>query len=208
MNHDPEIETEQEHWNDRWRRENRREGPALFLVMTMDYLPESGLALDIACGTGENDVLLASRYRVKAIDFSEVAIQYATELLAKEQMLDRVDLVQADVMELLPSEPDAAYDVVTCFNFFDPAIVPHVKRVLSPVGWLVLQTYTANDERTRTSRFGDRAINAATLLDPDYFGGYEIKVHEVEEYADPRGRIRQRVNFLARKPGDCKLGRE
>jgi tellurite methyltransferase len=48
-------------WDARYRERDRIPSPALVLSENLHLLPGSGAALDLACGLGENALLLAGR---------------------------------------------------------------------------------------------------------------------------------------------------
>lgn len=92
--------------------------PNRFLVAEVDDLAP-GRALDLACGEGQNSCWLAELgWKVKGVDFSEVAIAKAQERAAREQL--DVEFVCADLLEY---EPDRdTFDLVLVFYLQIPAI--------------------------------------------------------------------------------------
>nr|MDO8113404.1 class I SAM-dependent methyltransferase [Candidatus Sigynarchaeota archaeon] len=196
------VPSAREYWNDRYKKHgNNAKGPSAFLVRTSYLLPYRGLALDIGCGGGENAAFLAKDLDVVAMDVSDKAIEMASALVAREGVASRVTLVLGDSRELLVKEPDNKYELVASINYFEPAIVPAMKRLLKPGGTVVIQAYTEHDERlSQSPRTYYKLPGETTFFQPDYFGGYWILVHEVEDFVDEMGRQRQRVNMIARKP--------
>jgi SAM-dependent methyltransferase len=85
--------------------------PNRFLVAEADGL-RPGRALDLACGEGRNAVWLAEEgWQVTGVDFSDVALAKARELVAARGV--EADWVQADLLDYRP-EP-RAYDLVLLF---------------------------------------------------------------------------------------------
>ena len=99
----------------------------------LDLLPDTGRALDVACGTGGVAVWLAARgLSVDAVDVSPVA------LAAGAAASSAVRWHLADLDDGLPVT--GPYDVVVCQRFWDPrlALVP----LLGPGGLLVMTVLT------------------------------------------------------------------
>lgn len=85
--------------------------PNRFLVAEVEGM-QPGRALDLACGEGRHAVWLASLFwRVRAVDFSDVAIAKGRELAAEHAV--EVEWTVADLNEYVPG-PEAA-DLVIVF---------------------------------------------------------------------------------------------
>ena len=193
---------ERRHWNDRYAGKGLGDpGPSEFFVKYSHLLPRDGLALDIACGTGENAMFLANFIDVIGVDLSDVAIDLANNAMVTTSRLHGVSFVNEDARAMLASEDEGKYDLVTCINFFDPAIITDIKRVLKRGGTIIIQAYTSRDERMAASdRMKPFLVEETTFFEPAMFGGYWILVHEIDEFVDKAGLHRQRVNMVARKP--------
>lgn len=104
-----------EDWNRRYAGAESLWGapPNRFLVAEASGL-EPGRALDLACGEGRNALWLgALGWTVTGVDFSDVAIDRARELAAREQLA--VDFVLADLLDYVP-EPEG-FDLVLLLYF-------------------------------------------------------------------------------------------
>lgn len=202
MARDNGIDAERQRWNDRHAARAGRPGrPSAFLEKYARILPRHGAALDIACGTGENAAFLAREFDVTGIDLSDVAIGIARSRADRMPIRGRVRFVAADAGSFLASEAAGKYTLVTCINFFDPAIVPAMKRVLVPGGTIAIQAYTTRDERLRSSpQMEGKLVTESTLFEPAMFGGYWILVNELDDFFDDEGHERQRLDVIARKP--------
>ncbi len=102
-------------------------------------LPETGTALDLACGLGANALFLAKRgLTVTALDISEVALQSVSAQAALEQLIidTRVCDIQADTL------PKQAYDVIIISRFLDRSLNNAIIEGLKPDGLLFYQTFT------------------------------------------------------------------
>ncbi len=199
---EPTTDAERQHWNERHAASAATaRPPSAFLLKYAHILPRQGAALDLACGTGENAVLLAKDMDVTAVDVSDVAIEIAKEKVERAGLRGRVRLVTQNAASFLAAEGDGKYALVACINFFDQAVVPGMKRVLSPGGTIAVQAFTTLDERLRASpRVRDKLVSEATLFEPAMLGGYWILVDELDDFVDGEGKKRQRVNVIARKP--------
>ncbi len=112
-------------------------GPALPAVFRdhAEVLPRTGIALDIACGTGAAAVWLALRgLDVHAVDVSAVAIGRARDLA--ESCGVAVDFEVVDLDAGLP--PSRPADLVLCHKFRDPALYPQMAARLKPGGLLAI----------------------------------------------------------------------
>lgn len=99
--------------------------PNRFLVAEVSDLP-AGRALDLACGEGRNALWLAELgWRVTGVDYSQVAIEKARDLAARDRR--DVDFVCADLLDYEP-EPDA-FDLIVVLYLQLPASERH--RVLA-----------------------------------------------------------------------------
>jgi SAM-dependent methyltransferase len=102
-------------------------------------LPRSGRALEIACGEGQLAAWLARRgLAVTAVDISAVALDKLRAMARQDGLAERVPPVQADLDGGLPPlEPGLA--LVTCVDFYAPAIMAEARALLAPGGLLLVQ---------------------------------------------------------------------
>jgi ubiquinone/menaquinone biosynthesis C-methylase UbiE len=100
--------------------------------------------LDVGCGTGTFDAMLAASSlpaRIVGLDYSPAMCKIANSKAQAAGVSDRVRYVSAD-SEHLPFA-DASFDVVTCSNSFhhypnQAEVVKDFRRVLRPGGRLML----------------------------------------------------------------------
>jgi len=100
-----------------------------------------GKILDIGCGFGEIDILLAqnSNFDITACDISEIALRNAQENIKREGLSNRIKVEEGDVYNL--KYPDGFFDIVLSFGYVSVATYPGVQkevvRVLKPGGILI-----------------------------------------------------------------------
>ena len=132
-------EEEQLEWERRYQEGGYRPrtGPSPHLVQFIEQLPR-GRALDVACGTGRNALLLAEHgYQVDAIDVSEEALRQADELAQKQGL--QVHWIRADLdSELFPA---GVYQAVTCSFYFNRSFIPRLKQAVAEGGYLLFEQH-------------------------------------------------------------------
>lgn len=125
-------------WDARYRANARFPEPARVLCENTHLLPESGRALDLACGLGAGALTLAEHgLQVCAWDLSPVAIE-RLRLECKAQAL----CLDAEVRDVTREPPmPASFDVILVAHFLDRALVPAIAAALRPGGLLFYQTF-------------------------------------------------------------------
>lgn len=97
-----------------------------------------GRALDVACGSGRNALLLARLgFRVDAIDFSLNALMRARAAAHREALPLR--LIQAD-LESFPLRAEH-YDLIVQIRYLQRSLYRTLKQALRPGGHLVIETF-------------------------------------------------------------------
>ncbi len=129
--------------------EHIAKNPARVLTENRHLLPQHGKALDLACGTGANALLLArSELETHAWDVSEVAIQELQHQAANNNLP-----IVTEVRDVLAYPPTPqSFDVITVSYFLDRKLFPALISALKPEGLLFYQTFT----REKTSDTGPR----------------------------------------------------
>jgi tellurite methyltransferase len=138
-------------WDEKHRqRGDRNEQPSTILVELLPLLP-AGAALDLACGTGRNALLLAARQAVTAVDSSTVVLDVAERHAQRgsvpvsrgariEAATSGLYLVQAD----LESSEIASghFSVIVCIKYLQRSLFRAIAKALAPGGMLLFETYT------------------------------------------------------------------
>ena len=125
-------------------------------------------ALDLACGTGAalRHLRPRCRERVVGVDLSEGMLAQARERLREAPGSARVELLQADLLQL-PASLQGAFDAVTLFGAFghilerdEPRLVDAVAQALRPGGRFLFVTAEAASP-WRPATWLARGFNAA-----------------------------------------------
>ncbi|MFO7604421.1 MAG: class I SAM-dependent methyltransferase [Gammaproteobacteria bacterium] len=133
------MHPEQAKWDERYRNANTTGKPAGVLQHYQHLLPETGSALDLACGLGGNALLLAQHgLDTYAWDISPVALQTLAE-----QALHSGLFLQTEVRDIAaqPPEPER-FDVIVVSYFLERPLFPALINALRPNGLIFYQTFT------------------------------------------------------------------
>lgn len=147
------MSEDRQRWNRRYLA--GRESPLHPTLCRFYTLSRRGKALDIACGTGENSIFLATKgFEVHAFDVSDVAIRLARKKARRQGV--RVKFKVCDAVKF-SFGPDT-YDLVLNFFFLERRIFPKIVRTLRRGGILIFETYNIEHRLVR------RDFNPAYLL--------------------------------------------
>jgi SAM-dependent methyltransferase len=133
--------------------------PAAWLVANAHLLPETGRALDVACGPGRHALWLARRgLATTALDRDAAAIGELRSEAARQGFA-----LQADVADLENGTwmlDQSAFDVVVVVHYLHRPLFPMLVNALRPGGVLVYETFT----RAQAAR--GKPTNPDFLLEP------------------------------------------
>ena len=194
-------DSDRDRWNDKYRGRGLPDGagPDAWLRVQVENasrtgLPLTGVALDVACGLGQNAAWLSQRgWQVDAVDISDVGLELAAALARRAGCVG-ISWIVADLDEFVPLT--AHYDLVAVFRFLDRRrLPPIIENALKPGGILVYETFSEQhlsrpDSHLRSSQF---ALQSGEL--PLLFPGLTVLAYEETELPD-----RNVARLLARKP--------
>jgi tellurite methyltransferase len=148
---------------------DRNDQPSTILGELLPLLPV-GAALDLACGTGRNALLLAARQAVTAVDSSTVALDVAERHAQRASLpvsrgarigaaKSGLHLVQADLESSEIASGD--FSLIVCIKYLQRSLFREIEKALAPGGMLLFETYTKAQ-----LAFAAGPQNPEYLLDP------------------------------------------
>jgi len=148
-----------------------------------------GVALDVACGLGQNSMWLARHgYSVLGVDLSLVALRRARAEARVQRVLKRTCFAQVDLDIWEPAA--MSVDLICVFRFLDRQLIDPLKRALRPGGLIFYETRHRGVLRSQPD------ANPAFLLRADDFLQWFGEWHTLYEVSDS-----QNAAIVARKPG-------
>lgn len=182
-------------WNDRWRK--RADEPLTvdpWLLALAPTLPDSGCALDLACGRGRHALFLAEQgLSVTAIDSSIEALAQLRSEAARRALA--IEIRQVD-LEVAPQLPVASFDVVLLFFYLQRSLLPHLREAVRPGGLALLRTFSSAGPFPGGPANPDYVLRPGELL--EIFAGWEILRHE--EGLEPSSKGGSLAGIVARRP--------
>lgn len=132
----------QQKWDQIYSKPDDRAAPQAASVVRnhRHYLPESGLALDFACGRGGNAVLFAEHgLTTQAFDISAVALDQLSQRCQEQGVKVETYPVDLKIHCLDPS----SFDVLACSYYLDRSKLAMLAQAVKPSGLLFYETYNA-----------------------------------------------------------------
>ena len=130
-----------QHWNARYASEQKylfKKEPRPLLTSRLNLLPETGLALDVACGTSSTGIFLAARgWHVIGLDVAETALRHAQDRARKEALPVSLAVVDLTNIHL----PTARFDLILNFYFLERSLWQAYQKALKPGGLLFFETF-------------------------------------------------------------------
>jgi tellurite methyltransferase len=190
------IEAPSEKWNRIYREsEPGLAQPAQVLGDNDFLLPQSGTALDLACGLGANAVFLARRgLEVTALDLSAVAIDKLKEYAVTHQLPIEARRQIIDSLSL----PESVYDVIVVSRFLDRTLSGSIMAALKPEGLLFYQTYTQEKQMELGPNNPEFLLGANELL--TMFSSLRVVFYRENGFiGNCRLGLRNEAQFIGRK---------
>ena len=129
---------DQERWDRRWSDAGPLYSPNTLLVDSTSLL-KGGVALDLACGRGQNAIWLVQHgYHVLAVDISPVALSAARAQALALQVAQQVTFAAVDLDHWTP--PEDAFDLIVVFRFLDRRLFLPIRRALRSGGLIFYST--------------------------------------------------------------------
>jgi SAM-dependent methyltransferase len=124
------------------------------LVRFSDFLPHSGLALNLAFGNGRNSLFMAREgLAAFGVDRSRALLEAGREAVARANL--HASFVEADLRRF--GFPANALSVVVCFKSRNPELYPSIRAALRLCEVLIYETYTCQ-----------HALSGLKLLNPEH----------------------------------------
>ncbi len=185
------MEELRQKWNTRYRAlAGQSVEPCQVLASHTGLLPQTGTALDLACGRGGNAMLLAQQgLSTSAWDISGVAIN---ELQKRAQTAGlSIDCCISDVSAKPPAP--ALFDVIVVSYFLDRGLLNNLEHALRPGGLLYYQTFIGEQRDGRGPRNPEFRLKYNELL--NHFSGLKLV------YYDESGQnIDEECLYIGQKP--------
>lgn len=161
----PDTLAHRRHWDGKYARGNTHEEyrPDADLIRLSGYFPPTGLALDLACGTGRNSFFMAGRgFDVVCMDFSEQGFDYFRHQQANHPSAARVHPVLADLRRI--PLPGNTFDVIVVIRYLDRGAFSIWIEALKPGGLLLFKAFNLNHLKRKPGFNPDYLLNPGELL--------------------------------------------
>jgi 2-polyprenyl-3-methyl-5-hydroxy-6-metoxy-1,4-benzoquinol methylase len=182
-------------WNERYRTATGERQASRVLKENLHLLPDHGRALDLACGSGANSMLLAQQgLQVDAWDIADVAIATLQDAALKRRLS-----IQAKVRDVVvhPPEPET-FDVIVVSYFLDRNIIPALIHALKTGGLIYYQTFTRQRVSDRGPQRAEFRLADQELL--HLFSGLQVIFYREEGcIGDVHKGLRDEAMFIGRK---------
>jgi 2-polyprenyl-3-methyl-5-hydroxy-6-metoxy-1,4-benzoquinol methylase len=168
--------TDEEKWDRIYQtKDHTNKQAAQILIENQHLLPESGKALDLACGLGANALLLAKHdLETHAWDISKEAI---TKLDQKAEKLN-INLI-TEVRDVINNPPaQNAFDVIVVIHFLERQIIKCLIKALRKNGLIFYQTFTKDKVSDTGPKNLDYLLDKNELL--TLFKDFNILVYREE----------------------------
>lgn len=128
--------------------------PCSLLASQSNLLPNSGIALDLACGLGGNAIFLANKgWNVEAVDISEVALGKLSDIAENLHLSINTQLADIEKHDI----PNNHFDCIVVSYFLERELCDALQAALKPGGLLFYQTFS-KDKVSNSGPSSDRFL--------------------------------------------------
>lgn len=177
-------------WNKRYAVEGKdriSNTPSRLLVQFAHLLPKQGLALDAACGLGNNGRYLATTGLVViGLDISIIGLTMAVNLSRQQNLPFYGAVIDLNNLWL----PKDNFDLIINFRYLERSTLPMYQQALKPGGMIIYETFVTADQQIEHPEY---YLRPGELLKA--FAQYIIIYH-----AQKPEKHRVMEQFIARKP--------
>ena len=157
-----DTKSHQLHWDNKYSKGNTHAEyqPDPDLINLIDQFPTSGLALDVACGTGRNSFFIAQHgLDVVCMDFSNEGLNYLKQHRNEEPVAKKLFPIQVDLTDI--SLPKSKYDAIFVIRYLDRNAFQTYLDALKPKGLLFFKAFNVNHLKSKPN------FNPEYLLDKE-----------------------------------------
>lgn len=167
-------------WDTKWAEMDRAPQVSQVLIRNRSHLGH-GIALDVACGLGQNTIWLAQNgFQILGVDLSPVALAQAQHAAGEAAVQGRVTFVQVDLDRWRPARE--CVDLLCVMRFLDRELIPDLRRAVRSGGTVAYATRHVGVLKRRPEANPDFLLQPGELL--DLFSGWDVIEHwEGEENA-------------------------
>ena len=152
------------------------------LVSYIGYAPKSGMALDVACGTGRNSFILAEHgLDVICMDFSAKGLAYLKQHRANQAASKKLHPIQADLTKI--PLPNNCFDLVIVIRYLDRLAFSSYINALKTDGLLFFKAFNLNHLKRKPGFNPDYLLKPGELI--TQFNDQQIlKTNDAKELSD------------------------
>jgi tellurite methyltransferase len=187
------MNQDQPSWNERYLGDRFRQcdTPREFLMEQSAYLPQSGMAMDVATGLGGSAAYLMQRgLRVMGVDSSTIAIKRAHQCWPEIMFV----LADLDAFHI----PGGSFDVITNFYYFNRTVWRTYRNILKPGGILIIESLTQEIRKIKPEISPDRLLETGELS--ALFSDWNILVYREGWISTDHGTQKPVASLVARLP--------
>jgi SAM-dependent methyltransferase len=160
--------------------------PSLWVERFAPLVPNGGLVLDLACGSGRHTRhLRAMGYRVLAVDIDVTRVE---DLSSDEN----VEIMKADLEAGDWPYSERCFEGIVVTNYLHRPHLPRLVESLAPGGVLIYETFAKGNEKLGRPRNPEFLLNPAELLDA-FAPRLTIMAYEHAIEDEPMPAVRQRI---------------